>query len=177
MHLLIERAAGAVVLCATGFPAERRTAWGVVRRLPAGRPGPALRESAAEGAPRREDMQALRAAPHAMSEAGPLVLCVDDVHHADAESLAFAGNRDDRSGLEPGAGGDRPTGESLRSSTSPQRGRAAPDDGAPHASGSAGAAICRPACPCPVCPRTARPRWPAGPDDVHGAGCDHDFLR
>jgi hypothetical protein len=79
VHLLIERAAtaGAVVLCATGFPAERRTAWSVVRRLLADR------------APRIGDMPALCAELRALSEGRPLVLCVDDVHHADAESRAF----------------------------------------------------------------------------------------
>ena len=61
VHLLIERAAtaGAVVLCATGVPAERRTAWSVVRRLLADRPGPPLRESTADRAPRIADMPAL----------------------------------------------------------------------------------------------------------------------
>ncbi|MGN5376799.1 AAA family ATPase [Streptomyces lasalocidi] len=82
LHLLIERAAaaGAVVLCATGTPAGRRTAWGVVRQL--------LPRTTA-GAAHIDDMRALGAALRETSGDGPLVVCVDDVHHADAESLAF----------------------------------------------------------------------------------------
>ncbi|MER6074428.1 AAA family ATPase [Streptomyces sp. NPDC001817] len=91
VHLLVERAAaaGALVLCATGFPAERGTAWGVVRQLLAGRPGPAPSGNTTAGTPRTEDLQALCAELRETSEGSPLVLCVDDVHHADDESLAF----------------------------------------------------------------------------------------
>lgn len=91
VHLLIERAAaaGAVVLSAAGSPAERRTAWGVTRRLLAGHRRPARWQRAAERAPRGENVPALCAELREVSGGGPLVLCVDDVHHADAESLAF----------------------------------------------------------------------------------------
>ncbi|MCT9011812.1 ATP-binding protein, partial [Streptomyces rhizosphaerihabitans] len=91
VHGLIERAAaaGAVVLCATGSPAGRRTAWGVVRQLLAHRCGPRRWENTAERAPGIGHLRALCAELRAVSGGSPLVLCVDDVEYADEESLAF----------------------------------------------------------------------------------------
>ncbi|MFH8342766.1 AAA family ATPase [Streptomyces sp. AM6-12] len=91
VHLLIERAAaaGAVVLCATGSPAGRRTAWNVVRQLLTGLSGPLRRTGIPQREPRAEDLRSLYAELREAAGDGPLVLCVDDVHHADDESLAF----------------------------------------------------------------------------------------
>jgi DNA-binding CsgD family transcriptional regulator/tetratricopeptide (TPR) repeat protein len=91
VHMVLERAAAAraVVLCATGFPAERRTPYGVLRQLMGGHRGFALPEGAVDCAPRIEDMQAFCTELREVSEGAPVVLCVDDVHHADDESLAF----------------------------------------------------------------------------------------
>lgn len=91
VHVLVERAAaaGAVVLCATGFPAERREPYGVLRQLVGGHRTLTLPDGAADGAPRIEDMQAFCTELREISEGSPVVLCVDDVHYADDESLAF----------------------------------------------------------------------------------------
>ncbi|MEU5599869.1 AAA family ATPase [Streptomyces sp. NPDC020298] len=91
VHALVEQAAatGAVVLCATGFPAERRTPYGVLRQLVGSHQVLALPEGAADRAARIEDMQAFCTELREVSEGSPVVLCVDDIHYADDESLAF----------------------------------------------------------------------------------------
>ncbi|MFF3469220.1 AAA family ATPase [Streptomyces sp. NPDC002619] len=91
VHVVVERAAaaGAVVLCATGFSAERRTPYGVLRQLAGGHRGLTLPQGAVECGPRIEDMQAFCTELREVSEGTPVVLCVDDVHHTDDESLAF----------------------------------------------------------------------------------------
>ncbi|MFJ3309402.1 AAA family ATPase [Streptomyces sp. NPDC086549] len=91
VHVVVEQAAaaGAMVLSATGFPAERRTPYGVLRQLVGSHRGLTLPEGAADCAPRIEDMQAFCTELREMSEDTAVVLCVDDVHHADDESLAF----------------------------------------------------------------------------------------
>ncbi|MFE7174408.1 ATP-binding protein [Streptomyces sp. NPDC057616] len=77
VHRLIEQAAaaGAEVRCASAGPADRDHPSGVVGRLTAGRPTPV---------DRREFT-----APGPAGRAGALVLCVEDVQHADAASRAF----------------------------------------------------------------------------------------
>ncbi|MFD8733502.1 AAA family ATPase [Streptomyces sp. NPDC059618] len=86
VHGLVERAAaaGAVVLCAAGSPAGDGALQGAIRRAAAWQRG----HTAMRRAPGGQDVPSLCAG---LIEAGggrPLVLCVDDVHHADAESLA-----------------------------------------------------------------------------------------
>ncbi|MFF3469211.1 AAA family ATPase [Streptomyces sp. NPDC002619] len=85
-HLLdavAERAAdaGALVLTAVATEAERRVPLGVLRQLVAGAPVSALPHSSAEGA-RTFCAQLCRLALD-----GPVVLCLDDVQHADTQSL------------------------------------------------------------------------------------------
>ncbi|WRZ87674.1 AAA family ATPase [Streptomyces sp. NBC_01007] len=93
VHSVVERATahGALVLNAVGLPAERRVSYGVLRQLvgsdrtvtpPALPAGPAVPARVA-------DMQVFCAELGALSETAPVVLCVDDVQYADAESLAF----------------------------------------------------------------------------------------
>jgi DNA-binding CsgD family transcriptional regulator len=103
LHTVVEQAAAAhaVVLCAVGFAAERATPYGVLRQLVAGHRclAPALRPpgrtpggpaGGRDGGPARiEDMQAFCAELRELSESAAVVVCVDDVHHADEESLAF----------------------------------------------------------------------------------------
>jgi DNA-binding CsgD family transcriptional regulator len=90
VHALVERAAvaDATVLCATGFPAERRTPYGVLRQL-AGSSRVLALPLVPDDTPRIEDMQAFCAELREASEGAPVVVCVDDVQHADDESLAF----------------------------------------------------------------------------------------
>ncbi|MEV6019569.1 ATP-binding protein [Streptomyces sp. NPDC051997] len=105
VHLLVERAAaaGAVVLCAAGSRTGHGTVRAAIRRAAAG-PRPAVprasrqaaesregwegREGVAWRAPGGEDVLGLCARLREVGGGGALVLCVDDVHHADAESLA-----------------------------------------------------------------------------------------
>lgn len=118
LHTVIERAgaAGAVVLCAVGTPAERATPLGVLRQLAGGdrrltlpaAPPPATATAAATaaagtgaaagadadagaaaGAVRTEDMQAFCLRLRELSAQAPVVVCVDDVHDADDASLGF----------------------------------------------------------------------------------------
>ncbi|MGW0969420.1 ATP-binding protein [Streptomyces sp. NPDC002516] len=93
VHLLVERAAaaGAVVLCAAGSRTGQDTVRAAIRRAAAG-PRPATLRASREGvawwAPGGEDVLGLCARLREVGGGGALVLCVDDVHHADAESLA-----------------------------------------------------------------------------------------
>ncbi|MGQ4388830.1 AAA family ATPase [Streptomyces sp. SAS_270] len=116
LHAVIERAgaAGAVVLCAVGTPAERATPLGVLRQLaggdrrltlpptpcaPAGVQddtadgdgggGATAGAGAGAGVPRMEDMQAFCLRLRELSAQAPVVVCVDDVHDADDASLGF----------------------------------------------------------------------------------------
>ncbi|MET7685489.1 AAA family ATPase [Streptomyces sp. NPDC005423] len=101
LHTLLEQAAAtdAVVLCAVGFPAEHAAPYGVLRQLAAGhralaaalRPGDGDGDGDGEGGgrARTQDMQAFCAELRELSESAVVVVAVDDVHHADEESLAF----------------------------------------------------------------------------------------
>ncbi|MFF3446810.1 ATP-binding protein [Streptomyces sp. NPDC002667] len=108
VHLLVERAAaaGAVVLCAASSRTGHGTVRAALRRAAAGprpsapranrktgesqegREGREGREGVAWRAPGGEDVLGLCARLREVGGGGALVLCVDDVHHADAESLA-----------------------------------------------------------------------------------------
>ncbi|MFI7344503.1 AAA family ATPase [Streptomyces sp. NPDC050085] len=87
---VIERATavGAVVLSAIGFAGERSTPLSVLRQLthrsPQLLPGDGARPVAAA---RVEDMQHFCRAVDALGSDAPVVICVDDAHHADQASL------------------------------------------------------------------------------------------
>jgi DNA-binding NarL/FixJ family response regulator len=93
VHALIERgqARGALVMHAAGAPSEHSVPYGVLRQLfDSGRPGTGVR--AVPGGttpPRVEAMQALAAELRRTAGQAPVVLCVDDVQHADDASLQF----------------------------------------------------------------------------------------
>ncbi|MFH8224549.1 AAA family ATPase [Streptomyces sp. NPDC018057] len=93
LHALLELASAgdALTLCAAGSPAERGTPYGVLRQLAGSARGLALdgTDRVCGTPPRAETMQALCAELRELSERTPLVLCVDDVQHADDESLVF----------------------------------------------------------------------------------------
>ncbi|WP_306192407.1 LuxR family transcriptional regulator [Streptomyces sp. MK5] len=88
---VIERATavGAVVLSAVGWAGERTVPGGVLRQLahrvpqllPAGDVGPV------PAATRVEDMQRFCRAVDSLGSDAPVVICVDDAHHADRTSL------------------------------------------------------------------------------------------
>ncbi|MGW7256823.1 AAA family ATPase [Streptomyces sp. NPDC054834] len=93
-HLLdtvAERAAatGALVLTAVATAAERRVPLGVLRQLVGSAPVFALPRTAGEAAaiPSEEAMRAFCAELCDLALDGPVVLCLDDVQHADAQSL------------------------------------------------------------------------------------------
>lgn len=79
-------AEGALVLTAAATEAERRTPLGVLRQLVDDAPDFALPHSRAGKAP-----HAFQAEVCELALAGPVVLCVDDVHHADPQSSQHLG--------------------------------------------------------------------------------------
>ncbi|MFF4402680.1 AAA family ATPase [Streptomyces sp. NPDC001480] len=89
---VVERASavGAVVLGAVGFPDEHDVRLGVLRQLVRGHRSLAATVATAPGAvpSRAEDMQTFCAGVRELSESAPVVLYVDDVQHADGDSLA-----------------------------------------------------------------------------------------
>ena len=98
LHVLAERAgaAGTLLLRATGAPTERAASFGIAAQL-LGRPepgrdghdlaqAPALRPGEIEPVP-----ETLCAALLRMVAQRPVLVCVDDAHHADAESLDLLG--------------------------------------------------------------------------------------
>ncbi|MEU5599879.1 ATP-binding protein [Streptomyces sp. NPDC020298] len=92
-HLLdtvAERAAavGALVLTAAATAAERPTPLGVLRQLVSRAPALAFPRAGAEDAlPPGEAMRTFCAELCDLALDGPVVLCLDDVQHADAQSL------------------------------------------------------------------------------------------
>ncbi|MFD7084496.1 BREX system ATP-binding domain-containing protein [Streptomyces sp. NPDC059918] len=85
------RAAGAVVLSAVASPAEQEVPLGVLGQLVNSEQSFTSPELAADSpAPSRVGaMQAFCAQLRELSEASPVVLCIDDVQHADGESLRY----------------------------------------------------------------------------------------
>ncbi|MFE0514115.1 BREX system ATP-binding domain-containing protein [Streptomyces sp. NPDC058964] len=81
-------AAGALVLTATATEAGHRVPLGLLRQLVGSAPAFALPRTGAEDAgPTGEAMRTFCAELCDLALAGPVVLCLDDVHHADAQSL------------------------------------------------------------------------------------------
>jgi DNA-binding CsgD family transcriptional regulator len=81
-------AAGALVLTAVATEAARRVPLGVLRQLVAGAPVFALPRSGADSAvPPEETMRIFREELCDLALDGPVVLCLDDVQHADTQSL------------------------------------------------------------------------------------------
>ncbi|OEJ36371.1 hypothetical protein BGK72_38530 [Streptomyces agglomeratus] len=85
------RAAGAVVLSSVASPAERQVPLGVLRQLVRSGQDRVLPELTADRvtAPSIEAMQAFCSSLRELSTRTPVVLCLDDVEHADAESLQY----------------------------------------------------------------------------------------
>ncbi|MFJ3309380.1 AAA family ATPase [Streptomyces sp. NPDC086549] len=81
-------AAGALVLTAVATEAERRVPLGVLRQLVSSAPVFALTRTGADDAvPPGEAMRTFCAELCDLALDGPVVLCLDDVQHADAQSL------------------------------------------------------------------------------------------
>ncbi|WP_316762810.1 AAA family ATPase [Streptomyces herbicida] len=94
LNAVAERAvaAGALVLTAAATEAGRRVPLGVLRQLVGSAPPFALPRTGAEDAkPTREAMRTFCAELCDLALAGPVVLCLDDVQHADAQSLHHLG--------------------------------------------------------------------------------------
>ncbi|MFF4550877.1 AAA family ATPase [Streptomyces sp. NPDC001406] len=94
LHAVAEQAvaAGALVLTAAATEAGRRMPLGVLRQLVGSAPPFALPRTGAEDAkPPREAMRTFCAELCDLALAGPVVLCLDDVQHADAQSLHHLG--------------------------------------------------------------------------------------
>lgn len=94
LHAVAEQAvvAEALVLTAAATEAGRRMPLGVLRQLVGSAPPFALPRTGAEDTkPTREAMRTFCAELCDLALAGPVVLCLDDVQHADAQSLHHLG--------------------------------------------------------------------------------------
>ncbi|MFD0024545.1 AAA family ATPase [Streptomyces sp. NPDC058382] len=80
-----------LALRAFGSPAERDLPLGLMRQLTGDAPAGALPEAstAPDGQPQISAMREFQAALERLSATTPLVICVDDVHHADSASLRY----------------------------------------------------------------------------------------